>query len=213
MKTLAHEMGHAIHTERSKEQHAIYQHYTTSVAETASTFFETAVFEHVFDTLPEKEKVIALHDKIQDDTNTVFRQIAFFNFELELHHSIRKEGSMPKEAIAAMLNKHMRAYCGPIMKFKKDDGFFFVSVSHFRRPFYVYSYAYGQLISKVLYQRYKKEPRYIKKIDAFLTAGGSRSPKNIFKSIGIDTTKKGFFEKGLESIESDIERLEKLVKQ
>jgi len=209
--TLAHEMGHAIHTERSKEQRSIYQHYSTAVAETASTFFESLVFDAMFDKLSDGEKTIALHDKIQEDMQTIFRQISFFNFELGLHRLIREEGYASKKMIAELLNKHMKQYLGPIVKLKENDGYFFVAVSHFRRFFYVYSYAYGQLISKELVNCLKEDERFVDKIDQFLRAGGSETPEHIFKNIGIDTMQKGFFSKGLTSIERDIVQLETLI--
>jgi len=210
--TLAHEMGHAIHTEMAKKQPVRYQGYSTSVAETASTLFETIAFERLFERLSEKEKVVALHDKINDDVSTVFRQIAFFNFERELHESGREKGSLSAEAIAKLLNQHMKAYLGPAFKLKDLDGYFFVKVSHFRNFFYVYSYAYGQLISKSIAARFLADNSYRRQIKEFLSAGRSKSPEQIFKDIGIDTTRPSFFVEGLKSIENDIGRLEKLVK-
>lgn len=211
--TLAHEMGHAIHTERSKEQPLIYQGYTTSVAETASTFFESFVFEEIFKTLSGKEQMIALHDKINDDISTVFRQIAFFNFENELHTRIRAEGFLPKEEIAKLLNAHLQRYLGPAVSLDERDGYFFVYVTHFRRPFYVYSYTYGQLISKALVARVQEDPEYIRQVDTFLTAGKARSPEQIFADIGIDTTNPEFFQEGLQRIATDIKELERLKKK
>jgi oligoendopeptidase F len=169
------------------------------------------VFEEIFETLSAKEKIIALHDRIQDDVQTIFRQIACFNFETELHKTIRLKGSLSKEEIGALLNKHMSAYLGPKFKLTELDGYFFVNWSHIRRFFYVYSYGYGQLISKALYKKYKEDKKYIHQIKKFLSAGGSKSPEDIFKDIGINTTKPDFFESGLKSIEQDIERLEKML--
>lgn len=209
--TLAHEMGHAIHTEKSKSQPTLYQHYSTSVAETASTLFESLVFNSIFAKLSGRDRAIALHDKIQDDIQTIFRQIAFFNFELEFHERVRKEGFLDKESIAVLLNKHMESYLGKGFKLTESDGYFFVAVSHFRRPFYVYSYAYGQLISKALVRRYQKDPKFIKNIDQFLMAGGSKKPEQIFKDIGVNTLDIGIFEEGLKSIKADIDEFEKLL--
>lgn len=210
--TFGHEMGHAINSELSKSQTPLYEGYTTSVAEVASTLFENFVFEEIFETLSEKEKIIALHDRIQDDVQTIFRQIACFNFETELHKTIRIKGSLSKEEIGSLLNKHMATYLGPKFKLTELDGYFFVNWSHMRRFFYVYSYGYGQLISKALYKKYKEDKRYINEIKKFLSAGGSKSPEDIFKDIGIDTTKPDFFVSGLKSIDEDIKKLEKLVK-
>jgi len=209
--TLGHEMGHAFHTKLSQTQTPIYSDYTTSVAETASTLFENFVFEEVFDSLSDKEKIIALHDKINGSVSTIFRQIACFNFEKELHETIRKEGYVSKEDIAKLMNKHMKNYLGPVFDLKDNDGYFFVNWSHIRRFFYVYSYAYGALISDALYEEYKKDNKFKAKIEEFLKAGGSKSPENIFENIGINVRDPKFFEKGLKIIENDIKRLEKLV--
>ncbi len=211
--TFAHEMGHAIHGELSKKQRLFSQGHSTSVAEVASTLFEMFVFEELCKKLSPRERVIALHDKIQDDIMTVFRQIACFNFEDELHTKVRAKGFLPKEEIAQLMNKHMSAYLGPVFKFQPRDGLSFISWSHIRNFFYVYSYAYGQLISKALFMEYKKDPKYLKKIEEFLSAGQSKSPEDIFESVGIPIRGKGFFKKGIEAIERDIKELERLLKE
>lgn len=211
VKTLGHEMGHAIHAERCKSQRPMYQGHTISVAETASTFFEYATMHRLIDTLPASQQVIALHNMIQDDVATVFRQIAFFRFEQKLHEAVRKDGYVPKEKIAALMNEEMAAYLGPTFKLDPKDGYFFVTIGHIRRFFYVYSYAYGQLISKALHVELKKDKGFIKKVDQFLTAGESMSPEDIFGSIGLDTRSPKLFEDGLASIADDVAMLEKLV--
>lgn len=208
--TLAHEMGHAIHTELSKNQPILYRSYSTAVAEVASTLFENFAYDELFEKLSVKEKTVMLHDKINGDISTIFRQVACFNFELELHSIIREKGAASREEIAALMNKHMGAYMGPAMKLKENDGYYYVAWSHIRRFFYVYSYAYGQLISKALYRMYKKDPSNLKKIEQFLKAGSSKSPEDIFKDLGIDTSKPDIFIEGLKAIEDDIHLLKKL---
>ncbi len=210
--TLAHEMGHAIHTERSKKQQPVYQNYTTSVAETASTFFEQVAFDALTEKLTEKERLIAMHDRLQGDIVTVFRQIACFNFESDMHQAVRSKGLIPKEDIAKLMNKHMASYLGNSVELTEDDGYFFVAWSHIRRFFYVYSYAYGQLISRAMYARVKKDHSYIEKVDAFLTAGGSASPEDIFEACGLNVRSEAFFKEGLKSIERDVLEFEKAVK-
>jgi oligoendopeptidase F len=212
VSTFAHEMGHAIHTELSKSQPVFYQSYSISTAEVASTLFESFVFEALLEKMSEEQKIAALSTKINDDVQTIFRQIACFNFELNLHTEIRKKGGLSTPEISALLVKNMSAYLGPVVEMKPEDGFQFVSWSHIRNFFYVYSYAFGQLISKALYAEYKKDKKFIVKINQFLSAGGSDSPENIFKLIGIDVTKPDFWKKGLQSIEKDINMLEKLTK-
>ncbi|MBP6858112.1 MAG: M3 family oligoendopeptidase [Candidatus Pacebacteria bacterium] len=213
VETLAHEMGHAIHSEFSKKQPPRYQEYSYATAEVASTFFENLINEELESKLSEKEKVTLLHNRIMGDIATIFRQIACFNFEKELHFKIRENGQMSKVEIANLMNKHFKSYMGPIFEIKDDDGYFFVAWSHIRRFFYVYSYAYGQLISRALFEKWKKDNSYIEKIEQFLSAGKSMSPRDIFKSIGIDTSDPKFFEAGLKAISKDIDRLEKMAKK
>jgi len=210
--TFAHEMGHAIHSELSSTQPYHYQGYSTAVAETASTFFENFVFEALFEKLSDKEKIVALHDKIQGAIATIFRQVAVFNFELELHNTIREHGYVDQDEIVEMMNKHMQSYTGKSMEFSPLDGYFFVGWSHIRRPFYVYSYAFGELISSALYAEYTKNPEYISKVKNFLKAGSSKSPYNIFKDTGIDINDMEFFKKGIDLIKKDIARLKDLTK-
>ncbi len=210
VSTFAHEMGHAIHTELSKSQGALYQGYSTSTAEVASTLFEAFVFDALFEKMSDKEKAAALHNKINDDVMTIFRQIACFNFEVEMHKTIREKGAMTREELRDAMNLHLGAYLGPIFDLRPEDGDFFTYWSHIRRFFYVYSYAFGQLVSKALYANYKKDPSYLAKINAFMSAGSSASPEAIFKSVGIDVTKPEFWKAGIASIEADIERLERL---
>jgi len=210
VETLAHEMGHAIHTELSKSQPPRYRDYSMAVAEVASTFFEQVVTSELENYLSDDEKLILLHNKIKGDVQTIFRQIACFNFEADLHANIRSKGQISKEDIAKLLSVHMKSYVGDSVTVTDDDGYSFVGWSHIRRFFYVYTYAYGQLISRALFENWKKDPLYEKKIYQFLSSGSSMSPEDIFKKIGINVKDKTFFESGLKSIENDIKRLEKM---
>jgi len=213
VETLAHEMGHAIHTELAKAQPPRYSHYSMSTAEVASTFFEQATTAEIEKQLTEKENLILLHNKILGDIATIFRQVACFNFELELHNQIREKGEISKDDMAKLMAKHLKSYVGDAVEVTQDDGYQFVSWGHIRNFFYVYSYAYGQLISRALYENWEKDKTYSKKIEQFLSAGRSMSPEDIFKKIGINVTDPSFFESGLESIEKDIIKLERLEKK
>lgn len=212
LETLAHEMGHAIHTEMSKSQPPRYRKYSTSTAEVASMFFEQMIGDEVEKHLSDKEKIILLHYKIQGDILAIFRQIACFNFENELHEKIRKEGEVSKEKIAELMSKHLKSYMGSSVNVSTDDGYSYVYWMHIRRFFYVYTYAYGQIISRALYEKWKENPSYAEKVKQFLSAGRSMSPESIFKMIGIDITDNSFFEAALKGIEKDIEKLDKLTK-
>lgn len=209
--TLAHEAGHGIHSELSAAQPVWYEGYSTAVAETASTFFEGVAFDHATKHLKGVQRIKVLHDRIQNDISTIFRQIAFFNFELELHRSIRAKGWLPHQEIMAMLSKHLHAQLGPAVTLGKRDGLSYIYIGHFRNPFYVYSYAYGLLISKALRERVKVDPSYVQKVTQFLSAGRSKKPEQIFKDIGIEVGPR-LFNEGLRSIEYDLDELERLMR-
>jgi oligoendopeptidase F len=213
VETLAHEIGHAIHTELTKKQGGLYRDYSVSTAETASTFFEQVASLEIEKYLDKKDKITFLHHNIKNDIITIFRQIACFNFEKELHQKIRTDGFVTKDQIAKLLNKHTKSCIGDVLQQEDEDGYFFVSWSHIRSFFYVYSYAFGQLTSKALFKKWKEDKTFADKIEIFLKAGSSKSPEDIFKDMGIDLRDPEFFKIGLESIADDIKRLEKMIKQ
>lgn len=210
LRTFAHEMGHAVHAERAKGQTPLYEGHSTAVAETASTLFENLVFESLLTTLSPREQLAALHEKLGDEVAAIMRQVAFFNFELELHETIRREGSMTKEEMAAALRRHLQDYLGKSVEVAPEDGYSFVYIPHFRMSFYVYTYAYGSLVSNVIAEKWKADPQYIEQIDQFLSAGSSASPVQIFRDIGITTADPAFFAQGLKVLDARVRQLEKL---
>jgi oligoendopeptidase F len=210
VSTMAHEMGHAIHSDLSKTQPPIYQNYTISVAEVASTFFENVLFDNLLEIASIDEKKDLLINKVQDNIFTVFAQIAYFEYEKKIHKAVKEKGFVSKEEFASLFADCRRSYVGDAIDVVENDGYGYVYISHFRYFFYVYSYAYGQLIANALYAEYKKDHSFIKKIKTFLSAGGSASPEDIFKSIGIDTSKPDFFKKGIEKIEKDLVKCERM---
>ncbi len=193
VETLAHEMGHAIHSHLSKKQPAHYENYSMSTAEVASIFFEQIFYDAVLPTLSEKEQVAMLHNRISRDITSLFRQIACFNFEKELHEAVYKNGRVASSEISEMLAKNLKSYLGDSVDIKNDDGLGYVGWPHIRDFFYVFSYAYGLLVSKSLFEKWKDDHSYIKQIETFLSAGSSMSPKDIFKRIGINTSDPKFF--------------------
>lgn len=213
METLAHEMGHAVHAERSKIQTPLYQSFSTTTAETASTLFEQLVQQKLFEQLSERDKYIFLHDKINRDIATIQRQIACFNFELEMHQHIRKEGIATKEELANLMTKHLRSYLGPAVNVTERDGYSFVYWSHIRYGFYVYTYTYGILMSNLMARRYAANSAFAEEIDTFLSAGGNDTVENIFKTIGIRSDKIATFEESLKNQEEDIALFTKLSKK
>jgi oligoendopeptidase F len=212
--TLAHELGHGINNELIRaKQNELNFGTPTSTAEVASTFMEDFVFQELLNNADDKTKLSLMMSKLNDDISTIFRQIAFYNFELELHKTFREKGYVSKEEIGKIFQKHMISYMGSAVSQDNGAQNWWVYVSHFRYYFYVYSYASGLLISKSLQASVKKNPEFIKDVKEFLRAGTSDSPKNIFLRLGVDITKATFWEKGVKEIEELLVETEKLAKK
>lgn len=213
LETLAHEMGHAIHAMRSKKQTPFYSNHSIVTAETASTLFENLVFDAVFAQVSNDEKAILLHDRILRDISTIQRQIAFFNAELEIHNTIHLKGGMSGEELRNCMQKHLQSYLGAAVNVTEKDGYTYVYVGHLRYGFYVYSYAYGLMMSSIMSGRYREDNNYVEKIDEFLSLGESMLIKNIYMRVGIDTSKIDTFENALKKLGDDIAMFDKLLKK
>ncbi|MGI5898289.1 MAG: M3 family oligoendopeptidase [Candidatus Dojkabacteria bacterium] len=203
--TIAHESGHGIHSEFSRTQSELNSGHPTSLAEVASTFFEDFVLEEILKDSSDDVKHTVMYQKMNNDISTIFRQIAFLNFEKELHEKFRSNGYLSKEHISDLFVKHMKAYMGDVVTDDDSMRYGWIYVSHFRRFFYVYSYATGLLISKALQSMVKEDKRNIALVKKFLSAGSTKSPKEIFKDMGIDITKKEFWLKGIKEIERNFD--------
>jgi len=210
LSTFAHEMGHAIHTELAKSERPLYQNYSIVTAEFASTFFEELLFSALEAKLSKSEQKTLLHMRLSNYISTTFRQMAFFEFELALHKKIQSVGYVPKEEIAELLNEKTKAYVGASMELEKDDGYFFVPLSHVRRFFYVYSYAYGELLSLLVARRALRDPDVFQGVLSLFSSGSSASPRTLFKRLGYDTTKKETFTEAFGMIREDLARLKNL---
>lgn len=213
LETLAHEMGHAIHAERSKKQTPFYEGHSIITAETASTLFENLVFDAVFNTVSDRDKLTLLHDRITRDIATIERQVAFFDCELELHNTIEEKGAMESKEMAECMQKHLKAYLGAGVLVEPKDGYSYAYIPHLRYGFYVYSYAYGILMSTIMANHYKEDHGYAEQIDQFLSAGGSANVGDIFKSIGIDTKREDTFLKALDNQAKDIATFKQMLKK
>lgn len=209
--TLAHEVGHGINNElmRSK-QNALNFASPVSTAEVASTFMEDFALSEIADHASDYVRLNLIMNKLNDDVSTIFRQVACYLFEQELHQGFRKTGFLSKEAIGELFKKHMSAYLGESVNMSTGSENWWVYWSHIRNYFYVYSYASGLLISKSLQSAVRKDAAFISKVKDFLSAGTSDSPEHIFQNLGIDITAAQFWETGIEEIEHLITQAEEL---
>ncbi len=212
--TMAHEFGHGINNELiKKKQNSLNFGTPLSTAEVASTFMEDFVLEELMRGADDELKFSIMISKLQDDISTIFRQIACYCFEQELHKEFRNKGYLPKEEIGSIFQRHMEEYMGESVEQSAGSENWWVYWSHIRSFFYVYSYASGLLISKFLQSSVRKNPNFINKVKEFLSAGTSDSPKNIFYGLGIDITQKEFWEQGLNEIENLLRECEVLARK
>lgn len=214
VSTLAHELGHGINNELIRaKQNELNFGTPLSTAEVASTFMEDFVLQELEREADDEQRLTLMMMKLNDDISTIFRQVACYNFETELHKTFREKGYLSKEEIGKIFQKHMTSYMGSAVDQPLEAQNWWVFWSHIRSFFYVYSYASGLLISKSLQASVKKDPKFIIKVKEFLSAGMSDSPKNIFAKLGIDITKKTFWDKGLSDVEELLKETEKLAKK
>lgn len=206
--TIAHETGHGIHAELSKKQNILNSGHPISLAEIASTFFEDFVLEEVLkDTEDESFKKGIFYKRMHEDVSAIFRQVAFYNFEKELHHDFREKGFLTKEYISDLFCKHMKSYLGDSVEEDESMRNGWIYISHFRRFFYVYSYASGLLISKALQNMVRSDKTNIVLVKRFMASGSSMSPKELFQTLGIDISKQDIWERGIKSIEETLNKL------
>ncbi len=213
VETLAHEVGHGINDELMKKQNALNFGTPTSTAEVASTFMEDFVLQKILKTADEETQFGLMLAKLDAEVATIFRQVACYQFEIELHNTFREKGYLSHAEIGKIFQKYMSAYMGPGVEQSPGSENWWVYWSHIRMFFYVYSYAGGLLISKSMQNTVKNDPKFISKVKEFLSAGMSASPKDIFKNVGIDITDAAFWNKGLDEVESLLKSTEKLAKK
>ncbi len=212
--TIAHELGHGINNELIRvRQHALDFGTPTSTAEVASTFMEDFVLEEILHKADEDLRLAIMMQKLNDDVSSIFRQVACYRFEQELHAQFRKKGYLSKEEIGKLFQEQMAAYMGDAVEQSAGSDNWWVYWSHIRYFFYVYSYAGGLLISKSLQNGVKKDPAFIHKVKEFLSAGLSDSPRNIFAKLGIDITDRQFWNKGLNEVENLLQETAVLAKK
>jgi|WetSurMetagenome_2_1015567.scaffolds.fasta_scaffold00050_41 oligoendopeptidase F len=201
--TLAHELGHGINNElMKKSQHALHFGAPLSTAEVASTFMEDFVLQEILREADEEQRLALMVKKLNDDVSTIFRQVACYRFEQELHFEFRKKGYLSVEEIGAIFSRHMAAYMGDAVEQSGGAENWWIYWGHIRTFFYVYSYASGLLISKAMQRYVKEDPRFIGNVKTFLSAGLSDSPRNIFRSLGIDIAGAQFWKSGLDEVEA-----------
>ena len=211
VSTLAHEMGHAIHALLASGHSAMTFHPGLPLAETASVFGERLVTERLLAEEPDRAvRRDVLANSLDDAYATVGRQGFFALWEKEVHELVHQ--GKTAEEIAARYLESLREQFGEAVEMNDDFRWEWVAIYHFfQMPFYVYAYAFGQLLVLALYQRYKLEgesfkPKYLK----ILSYGGSKAPAAVLREAGINIKSAAFWQGGYDVISGLIDDLERL---
>ncbi len=197
--TLAHELGHALHGVLARERHMLDFRPALPLAETASTFAEMLVFDHLLAGLDRREDQLALLcGKVENLIATVFRQVAIFRFEREAHARRRDRGELPAEAFNELWQSTQQALYGDSLRLGQDHAWWWGYIPHLMQsPFYVYAYAFGELLVLSLYARYQQEGAgFVENYVKLLAAGGSRPPAELVAELGFDVEDPDFWAAG-----------------
>jgi oligoendopeptidase F len=209
--TLAHELGHGYHALLAQDHSIFTYHSSLPLAENASTFGEMLLIDKLLS--QEDDPAVRrdiLFKQVDDAYATILRQSFFAIFEREAHRMIQ-DGSTVDE-VADMYYQNLKTQFGEAVALSEEFRWEWVSIPHFyHTPFYVYAYAFGQLLVLSLYKRYQKEgpaftPGYIK----ILEAGGSKAPAEILSESGIDISSQDFWQGGFDVLNGMVKELEDL---
>ena len=209
--TLAHELGHAIHSLLASNHSIFTQHACLPLAETASTFGEMLLV----DRLLEEEKDVGvrrdlLFKQVDDSYATILRQ-AFFALYEKTAHQMTSAGASVDELSEAYFD-NLKTQFGESVDIREEFKWEWVSIPHiYHVPFYVYAYAFGQLLVLSLFKQYKQEgdsfkPKYIN----ILSTGGSKAPMEILSESGIDINNATFWQGGFDVVDGLIKQLKDL---
>jgi oligoendopeptidase F len=209
--TIAHELGHAIHSMLASDHTLFTFHASLPLAETASTFGEMMLVERLLaDEEDEQVRRDLLFRQVDDAYATIMRQAYFALFEREAHEMIQQGVSV--DELAKVYIENLREQFGEAVELSDEFRWEWVSIPHiYGTPFYVYAYAFGQLLVLALYKQYQEEgesfkPRYLD----ILSAGGSDAPADILMRAGIDVYSRDFWQGGFDVIEGMVAQLEEI---
>ena len=211
VETVAHEMGHGVHQVLAARQGYYGSDTPLVLAETASVFAELLLFNQRLRELHDPAQRHAfIAGKLESIFATVFRQTAMNRFEERMHVSRRERGELG----VGDFNRHwletQGAMFGDAVTLTEDYGLWWGYIPHFlATPGYVYSYAFGELLTLSLYGRYQEEGEaFIGKYLDLLAAGGSQSPGKLLAPLGFDLNDPAFWRRGLAVIDSYVTMLE-----
>jgi oligoendopeptidase F len=201
--TLAHELGHAVHSQLAGANNYFQFQACLPLAETASTFGEMILAAHLKQKARTEEEKLGLSFMMLDDAYaTVGRQAFFALFEIKAHELI--EAGATVDELSAAYWTNLKTQFGPDLEIQEDFRWEWVSIPHiFHTPFYVYAYSFGQLLVYSLWRIFEKEGSALtERLLKLLARGGSAPPLTLVAEAGLGPLDDEFWSNGFEVIES-----------
>ena len=212
--TLAHEMGHALHSYLSnKTQNPIDADYVIFVAEVASTCNEALLMEYLLGkTTDKKERAYLINHFLEQFKGTLFRQTMFAEFELNIGRMIGEGKTLTAEALSAEYKRLNEMYFGPDMVVDDEIAMEWARIPHFYYNYYVFQYATGYSAAIALSRKILKEGApAVKDYLQFLSGGCSKSPIDLLKGAGVDMTSPEPVDQALKLFDELLDEMEALV--
>ena len=214
--TLAHEMGHALHSYFSeKKQNPIDADYVIFVAEVASTCNEALLMEYLLEkNTDKKERIFLINHFLEQFKSTLYRQTMFAEFELIIGRMIGEGKTLTADILCKEYKKLNELYFGPDMVVDDEIAMEWARIPHFYYNYYVFQYATGYsaaitLSRKILSGGAAARDAYLE----FLSGGCSKSPIDLLKGAGVDMTTPEPVDKALELFGQLLDEMEKLIEE